>query len=535
MRRIQWYGPTVTLLVTTLIVMVAGPHLARQIAWASTDAKISLVKQRLSGNPSLAELSESFRQVAQAVAPSVVHIQVSAKDTAARRRFRAFRDDDLLRRFFGPRFKHDPFDRDGDGDDDGFGEDEPEDDSQEYDQYNLPQEQSTGSGWIYDHDGHIITNNHVVENADVITVRFQDGSEHKATVVGTDPKTDIAVIQVETGGLHPATIADEPVEQGDIIFAFGSPFQFEFSMSQGIVSGKGRRLHILDRHQGYENFIQTDAAINPGNSGGPLTNIYGQVVGMNTAIATGTGFYNGLGFAIPVAMVTNVVDQLIDTGRVSRGYLGIFIADLKPKLAETFGYDGDGVLVENPIEDGPAADAGIERGDIITKVNGQLVDSADKLRRRVASISPGTELDVEIFRDGEYRTFEITLKELPDSLADARDSGRVTPDRDVDKEEAKILRKLGFDAVLTMTQQLADRLDVDFKQGVVVRSVRPQSAAAEAGIGPKDILTAVMGVEVETVDDLVEEINKHDLTQGIRISVLHGDMPRFVFLELPRR
>ena len=317
MHRIRWYGPSVMLLLTTLLVMATGPNVARQIAWAGTDAKIALVKQNLASKPSLAELSEAFREVAQAVAPSVVHIEVSVKDSPARRRLKSFREEELFRRFFGPhRFRGERDDSDDDT--------APKDDGEDYDRYNMPSEQSTGSGWVYDQDGHIITNHHVVEHADVITIRFQDGTHYEATVVGTDPKTDIAVVKVDTPQIHPATIADEVVEQGDIVFAFGSPFQFEFSMSQGIVSGKGRRLHILDRHQGYENFIQTDAAINPGNSGGPLTNIYGQVVGMNTAIATSTGYYNGLGFAIPVNMVTNVADQLISTGKVSRGYLGIY-------------------------------------------------------------------------------------------------------------------------------------------------------------------------------------------------------------------
>ncbi len=232
MRRIHWYGPTVVLLVTTLLVMITGPHLARRIAWASTESRIALVKRNLAGDPSLAQLSESFREVAEVVAPSVVHIEISAKDPSDARK--------LLRPFLPPRgFRLDPYwwrDRHGDEPE----ERAPDDDGEDYDQYNVPLDVSTGSGWVYDRDGHIVTNNHVVENADVITVRFQDGSQHKAEVVGRDPKTDTAVIRVDTKDLHPATIADEPVEQGDIVFAFGSPFEFEFSMSQGIVSGQGQ-------------------------------------------------------------------------------------------------------------------------------------------------------------------------------------------------------------------------------------------------------------------------------------------------------
>jgi serine protease Do len=189
----------------------------------------------------------------------------------------------------------------------------------EFDDYDVPQQYGSGSGWIYDTKGHIITNNHVIDGADRIVVRFYDGSERDAKVVGVDTKTDIAVVKVKGDDLHPAKRADKPVDQGEIVFAFGSPFRFDFSMSQGIVSAKGRQLGILRGAQGYENFIQTDAAINPGNSGGPLTNIYGEVVGMNTAIASRTGAYNGLGFAIPVRMVEQVGDQLIENGKVSRG------------------------------------------------------------------------------------------------------------------------------------------------------------------------------------------------------------------------
>ena len=533
MRRIHWYGPTVVLLVTTLLVMVAGPSVARKIAWASADARIALVKDRLAGNPSLADLSESFREVAEVVAPSVVHIQVSSKANPVRRR--SFDEDELLRRwrFFDPDSQKwvEPFENHGPFRKKDFKDDEQDEDVH---RYNVPRQSGSGSGWVYDHLGHIITNYHVIEDADVISVRFQDGSEHEGTVIGADPKTDIAVIQVDTDNLHPSSIADQPVEQGDIVFAFGSPFQFEFSMSQGIVSGKGRRLHILDRHQGYENFIQTDASINPGNSGGPLTNIYGQVVGMNTAIATRTGVYNGLGFAIPVSMVTNVVDQLIETGRVTRGYLGIFIADLDPKLAQTFGFDGDGVLVENPIEDGPAEEVGIQRGDIITRINGELITQAEELRRKVASYPPGTELDLEIFRDGEHRTLEVTLGELPDRVTASRGSVRTPSDRDPDKESMRILRRLGFDSLMTSTQETARRLDTDYHPGVLVRSIRPHSAAAAAGIESHDVITHVMNDRIDSVEAFITALDEHDLSEGVRLSILHRGMPRFVFLELPK-
>jgi len=529
MRPIRWYGPSVVLLVTTLLVMILGPQMARKIAWAQADGHIQLVKDTLSNNLSLAEMSDAFRMVAQAVEPSVVHVSVKQRARAHPQRHP---NEELLKRFFGPN-KH--WGNPGDGEDDSKQNDS-------LDRYNVPQVLGNGSGWVYDTDGHIITNYHVVKGADVITVRFHDGTEREAQVVGKDPKTDIAVLEIDDNNLHPATLADEPVEQGDIVFAFGSPFRFEFSMSQGIVSGKGRQLGILNRRgsdgsviAGYENFIQTDAAINPGNSGGPLVNIYGQVVGMNTAIATRTGAYNGLGFAIPVPMVHHVVEQLINTGKVSRGYLGVFITDLDPKLGRTFGFEGKGVLVENPIEDSPADQAGIKRGDIITKINSQAVNNADDLRQRVADYPPGTTLSIELYRMGEeLLTIDVTIGELPDRIASASgmDSGGTDPAND---EGIELLRKLGLQSVTAYTEELANRLDIDFTPGVIVKSVRPNSAAAAVGVAKKNIITAVMGTPVKSVQDLVDALSEHDLTKGVRVSILDDNLPRFVLLELPEQ
>ena len=305
-------------------------------------------------------------------------------------------------------------------------------------------------------------------------------------------------------------------------------------MSQGIVSAKGRRLGILSRG-GYENFIQTDAAINRGNSGGPMTNIYGQVVGMNTAIASRSSGFQGLGFAIPIAMVRDVVDQLIDHGKVSRGYLGIYIADLDPKLGRTFGYKGKGVLVEDPIEDGPAAEADIRRGDIVTAINGKQVQSANALRQNVASFAPGTKLSLSLFRDGQDLTVEVTIGELPDekSASAHPQKGLGSPRDDADDSGKQLLRRLGFGSVTTMDRQVAKQWRLKFAPGVLVRSVRRDSAAQAAGIAEGQVITAVMGVTVKTVDALVQALGRHDGAEGIRISVTDGDMERFAFLELP--
>ncbi|MCE9591339.1 MAG: trypsin-like peptidase domain-containing protein [Planctomycetes bacterium] len=535
MNRIRWYGPTVVLALTVLVVMIAGPGLVRHLVWAQRDARITLVKDDLKGNQTLAELSKSFRSVGEVVEPSVVYIQVSKKAQPRPERER-LSPEDMWRWRFGPGAPNMPgMPDEGEGNDDHESpDDQPGDKPGDMDKYNVPQVFASGSGWVYDSKGHIITNNHVIAEADVITVRFHDGGERQAKLVGSDPKTDIAVIQIDDGDLHPATIAKEPVEQGDIVFAFGSPFRFEFSMSQGIVSAKGRQLGIIrDRSglEGYENFIQTDAAINPGNSGGPLTNIYGQVIGMNTAIASRTGAYNGLGFAIPADMITDVVDQILKNGRVTRGYLGVFIEDLEPKMAKTFGFAGKGVLVRSPIKDGPAEKAGLKPGDIITKVDGKAVSTAEQLRRTVAGYAPGAKVPLDVFREGKTLTMDLVVAEMPAEVARA---GSVKPEPATQPEDvaAELMHKLGIDSAVTFTADVAARLRIPFHAGVLVRTVRPGSSADAAGLSRGQVITDVMGVTVKTIQEFGTELKKHDLSKGVRISVIEGGVPRFLLLEM---
>ncbi len=532
MSRIRWYGPTLVLVFAVLLVMIAGPGVARRVAHAQRDEHIQLVRQELTHNPALAELNNAFRRVAEVVEPSVVHLEVASRQSTLRRRLW---DDDLLRRWFGnPErlpdwLRPDPDDDEDDKDDD-------------YRRFDVPPAFGNGSGWVYDQQGHIITCNHVISGADVITVRFADGSERKAEIVGTDPKTDVAVIRVTDDSLHAAAIADEPVEQGDIVFAFGSPFGKEFSMSQGIVSAKGRRVGLFLRrdargrvyNEGYENFIQTDAAINPGNSGGPLTNIRGEVVGMNSAIASRTGFSNGVGYAIPIDLIVNVAQQLIDEGKVRRGFLGIVFEELTPKMARTFGYEGTGVLVRYPVEGTPAHKAGIKSGDILTKINDITVDSGDQLRRLIARYKPGTILAVEVFRDGKTLNFDITIAEQPDELAAAAaPSGRLDAD-EPDPDDMELLRKLGIERISTFTEELAERSGLQFTPGVAVLAVRPHSSAHAAGLRRGHIITAIQGVAIDTAEDLVQQLDEYDLTQGVRIKVMDDKTPRFLLLELPQ-
>jgi len=523
MGRIRWYGPTLVLLVTVLVVMIAGPRLTQNLAHAHKSAEIRLIQQSLENSSSLAQMSEAFRNVAKVVEPSVVHIRISQQFRNSGRNFR-----NPLEQFFGPYGRPQEDDR------------QRQEGGEDLQRYNSLRPLGAGSGWVFDDQGHIVTNNHVVTLrdqetvADEIKVKFHDGSERIARVVGRDPKTDIAVLKVD-GPVIKASTAGENVEQGDIVFAFGSPLQFQFSMSQGIVSATGRTsIGILRSQGGYENFIQTDAAINPGNSGGPLTNIYGQVIGMNTAIASRTGQFAGIGLAIPIDDVVHVVQQLIERGEVARGFIGIQINDLDPMMAQTFGFKGHGVLVDLPVPGSPAEKAGIQSGDIITGVNGKNYKTAAELRNNVSKYAPGTKLEVEYFRNGKTHTVDVVIAQVPDQMAMSRGQFRDRPEADPSADDFETLRKLGLERVSTMTEGLAARYRLDFREGVLVESVRRGSSAFASGISRSAVITSVMGKSVRSVQELVDEIKKHDLTKPIRVRVMQGNSGGFRLLQLPK-
>ena len=515
MNRIRWYGPTVALLIVALMVMLIGPRLTRGLAYERKAAEISYVRNALDQNNALAELSRAFADVAEVVKPSVVSITVLSRRDPSRNSMRelppGFRE--MIPPHMLPDQRRDR--RDGNNGD------------RDQERYNTPQPVGSGSGWVFDQQGHIVTNNHVVTEPPLhttpfeeIRLRFADGSEHEATVIGMDPKTDIAVLKIEGDHYHAATLADKPVHQGEIVFAFGSPLRYEFSMSQGIVSAKGRTVGMLRMREGYEDFIQTDAAINPGNSGGPLTNIYGQVVGMNTLIASASGnkSFSGLGFAIPADIIKNVVEQLVENGEVARGYLGISIDELSPKMARTYGFDGKGVLVIEPQPGTPAAKAGIQADDIITSVNGQPVEHPSDLRLTISGLKPDTEVQLELFRDGKVLTKSVTLMRLPDDPLAEGGPATIDPPAEAGEDPA-ILRKLGFQSVRTLTPELAEQEGVDYVEGVLVGSVRERSAAASVGLSANTIITHVVRDKVRSVEDLLKALDKYPPTDGVRLRV----------------
>ncbi len=344
---------------------------------------------------------------------------------------------------------------------------------------------SLGSGVVVSADGYLLTNHHVIEGASDIKATFADGRSLKAKLVGTDPKTDIAVLKVDGANLPAIPLGDSSqVEVGDFALAIGNPFDLGQTVTFGIVSALGRgNLGI----EAYEDFIQTDAAINPGNSGGALVNLQGQLIGINTAIiARGAQGNQGIGFAVPVNMARLVMEQLIKNGRVARGYLGVTLQDLNEALAKQFGVTGNqGVVITDVAADSPAAKAGLQPGDVILELNGQPVRDLRSLRLTVAQTPPGTMVRLKVLRDKAARDISAKLDELPDDQPLARN-----PDQgEAPQAGAPAGSALPGVTVGELSPALRSRLNLS--SGVIVRGVQPNSAAAEAGLQREDIIVQV--------------------------------------------
>lgn len=488
--RWTWIG--LTLVIAALVVIVAFvqsknhnsamniPHLDKPVAAISTT----------SAEPSPTELSNSFRAVVKSVKDAVVYIRVV--ETANEES-----DQNMPFIFPSPRG---PQRREG-----------------------------AGSGFIATEDGYILTNNHVVGNSSKINVTLTDGRRFAAKLIGSDPGTDIAVIKIDATGLPVAQLGDsEQVQQGDWVLALGSPFGLQQTLTAGIVSATGREL----RDSQFNRYIQTDASINPGNSGGPLVNMQGQVIGINTMILTGSPFNQGnigIGFAIAVNEARNVFNQLVQGGKVSRGYLGVLVVELDQAKAKALGLEpGSGVFVNNvPDSNSPAGKAGLQSKDVITAFNGKAVKMPRELTDLVASTPVGSSARVDFIRDGQKQSATVTLVERPNDLS----AQLAAPGQDGDDDGGTVQQgRLGIQAQ-TITPEMAQRMKLKNPSGVLVVQVQPGSPAADAGVTHGDVIHAIDRSEIRTVEDLSEAIKS--LKAGdYMLEVERGKQPLFLTITL---
>jgi serine protease Do len=467
---------------------------------------LSALAEELKSIDILRQMGKAFASIAEKDSPAVVSIK--ANQAITQTYSNPFGDspfdDEFFQQFFGRQFRRQQ--------------------PQQPQQQRQPQQRKIirpvqGSGFIVSQDGYILTNSHVVEDAEKITVTLLDGRELQAKVVGTDPSTEVAVIKIDANDLHALEMADsDKLEVGEWVIAIGNPFGLSHTVTVGIVSAKGRSGLGLST---YEDFIQTDAAINPGNSGGPLIDLDGKVVGINTAIVGSSGNI-GIGLAIPINMAKNVYDQIVQGGKVVRGFLGVTIQDITPDLAESFKLkDTKGVLVPDVSADSAAAKAGLKAGDVIVAFDGQPVEKAAEFQRRVAMKKPGSEVGITVLRDGKKQTLTAKLEERPSNEQLASST----------KEQAS--EKLGV-TVQNLTDDLAKQLGLVGQKGVVVTDVESGSPAAMAGIQPGSLIQEVNRKAIENVKEFKEAVDAAAKEGKIMLRVRYEKNSIFVVLTIPK-
>jgi serine protease Do len=444
----------------------------------STKNSFSLEGQPEISRESVGILSQTNRAMAElvsAVTPSIVNI--SSTKTVKTHGFRSpFFNDPFFERFFGDQFGH----------------------------FNKPKkykQSGLGSGVIVDKDGYILTNNHVIKDADEIVVKLSDKREFKGKIIGTDPKTDLAVIRIDDGDLPVVKIGNsDDLKVGETVIAIGNPYGLSQTVTSGIVSAKGRaNVGIAD----YEDFIQTDAPINPGNSGGALVNIKGELVGINTAIFSTSGGYQGIGFAIPTNMAKTVMKSLIKEGKVVRGWLGVSIQQVSKEIAEHFDLkEQKGALVAEVVEDSPAEKAGFERGDVIIRYDGRDVDDPDHLRNMVAATLPDSEVEIAVSREGKEKIITVEIGELPADIKIA--SGSYDYDNVLDGV-----------SVQNLTSELRKSLNIPKRvSGVLVSSVEVDSTAAGA-LKKEDVIMEINRKNIKSTDDYRKVVSKIGSGDGV--------------------
>ena len=423
------------------------------------------------------KLGTSFAPIVKKAAPSVVNIY-STRTVQEQPMRNPFRNNPLFRQYFGDRFP---------------------DDSQPRSR----KEQGLGSGVIISPDGYILTANHVVSGADELNVTMADDDKKifTAKVIGTDPQTDVAVLKIEATGLPAVTLADsDQLEIGDVVLAIGNPFGVGQTVTMGIISGLGRHGYGVNGANGYENFIQTDAAINPGNSGGALIDAEGRLVGINTWIATRSGGSEGVGFAVPVNMARRAVERLVSGGKVTRGFLGITLQDVDADLAKHFNLpDLSGALVDDVMPNGAAEKSGIKSGDVIIAFNGKPIADGHSLQLIVSESSPGSPATVKLIRNGVSKTLTITLSELPKQIA-GNPGEPNEPAADISKTDA-----LDGVTVADLDQNARQELKIpDYVQGALVDEVTADSNSDAAGLKKGDVIVEINRKPVADADSAVK-------------------------------
>jgi serine protease Do len=377
-------------------------------------------------------------------------------------------------------------------------------------------QEGQGSGFIISKDGYILTNNHVVGDADLITVKIHDGREYKAKVVGSDEKSDVALIKIEGEDLPVLPLGDsDDIEIGEWVVAIGNPFGLTETLTFGVVSAKGRsEVRIAD----YEDFIQTDAAINPGNSGGPLISLEGKAIGINTAIFSRSGGYMGIGFAIPINMAKYIKEQLIKSGKVTRGQLGVILQDVDQSLADSFGLDvSKGSLVAEVLDDSAADKAGLKSGDIILKFNDKDVEGPGQLKNLVGMTTPGEKVELVVFREGTEKRITVKVGELTDTVAQA--------------DVSDIAEKLGL-----MVQDISEDTGRFFgghsREGVIISRVEAGSPADRVGVRPGDIVISVNQRDVDSVKEFNKALKESAKSKKVLMLIKGKSYTRFVVIPL---
>ncbi len=465
----------------------------------------------------LKDMSQAFREAANHAIPGAVTIETSGRAPEMTNQMDMedlFERNPFLRDFFesNPNFR-------------GFQNSQPQQRRRQ------PMQRGQGSGFVYDVEGHIVTNSHVVSGAEKIEVRMHDGRIFDATLIGTDPRADVAVIKIDP----PSDLKTLPIgnsdnmEIGDWVLAVGSPFGFELTVTSGIISAKSRGPHINDR----EDYLQTDAAINPGNSGGPLVNLNGEVVGINTAISTRSGGYDGVGFAIPINMAEWSIKQLIKTGVVKRSYIGVAIQAVTREIAQQLNIeDRRGAIVTKIWKESPAAKSGLQTGDVILNLDGKVVNSTNELQGIVEQLQVDQTYDLIVLRNGSRKTLKITMAEMPEDYSLAMTESP-TPEKPRQQEQTE-WKEFGLH-VQELSPALSEQLGLDSDvQGVVVTSVDDDSPAFEAGLNSGDIIEKVASTAITNLKDFEAAVKGSDPQAGVLLLVRTGTATRFVPLKVAK-